>query len=169
MPETHVGEAAIVSIMAAASVESDLGRGVAENMSAPLQELPVNPEPEQPITHEQAVPTSSTRLEIPEVDVPVSVETEPEPSLTNLTSENRVSTLEVDEQHVLSSDNPETANVELNDDSIPLEPGSEVVDAVVEPELGTFESQTQHSPEETAEVSFIYDSWARFLLIAIKS
>ena len=164
MPETYVGEAAFVSIMAATSVESDLGRSVAENMSVPLQELPVNPEPEQPVTHEHAVPISSTHLEIPEVDVPVTIETEPRS--TNFTSEDTVSTFEVEEQHVLS-DNLEAANVELNDDSILLaaaEPGREVGEAVVEPVSGTFESQIQHSVEETAEVSFIYNSWARSLV-----
>ena len=166
MPETHVGEAAFASIMAAAFVESDLGRSVAENMSVSLQEFPVNPEPEQPVTHEHAVPISSTHLEIPEVDVPVTIETEPEPRSTNFTSEDTVSTFEVEEQHVLS-DNLEAANVELNDDSILLaaaEPGREVGEAVVEPVSGTFESQTQHSVEETAEVSFIYNSWARSLV-----
>ena len=169
MPETQVlGEAALVSIMPAASVESDLGRGFAENVSVPLQELPVNSEPEEPVTHEEAVPMSSSSLEIPEVDVPVTIETEPEPSSTNFTSEDKVSTLEVEERHVLlSSKNSDAANVELIDDSIPFaaaEPGPEVVEAVVAPVLGTSESQAQGSAEETAEVSHTHISSAGSLV-----
>ena len=168
VPETQVlGEAALVSIMPAASVESDLGRGFAENVSVPLQELPVNSEPEEPVTHE-AVPISSSSLEIPEVDVPVTIETEPEPSSTNFTSEDKVSTLEVEERHVLlSSKNSDAANVELIDDSIPFaaaEPGPEVVEAVVAPVLGTSEFQAQGSAEETAEVSHTHISSAGSLV-----
>ena len=69
VPETQVsGEAALVSLVAAATVESDLGRGAAENMSVPSQELPVNAEPEEPVTHEEAD-------EIPEVNVPITLDT----------------------------------------------------------------------------------------------
>jgi hypothetical protein len=157
VPETQVlDEAALVSIMAAGALESGLGRGVAENMSVPLQELPVNPELEEPATHEEAVTVSSSSLEIPEVDVPVTVETEAEPLSTNFTSEDKVST----QEHVLSLENPDAANAELNNDSVPLaaaESGPEVVDAAVAPVsvLGTSESQEQHSAEESTEVSFI--------------
>jgi hypothetical protein len=108
VPETQViGEAALVSIMAAAPVESDLGRGAAENISVPSQELPVNAELEEPVTHEEAD-------EIPEVNVPITVETEPK-------------ALEVEERHVLLS--PESReNIKSNDDIVPLaaaEPGPE--------------------------------------------
>ena len=66
--ETRVKEAAIVSIMAATAVESDLGRGIAENSSIPSQETP---EPEEPAAREEAdnvenqfeFITSSTKLE----------------------------------------------------------------------------------------------------------
>jgi hypothetical protein len=145
------GEAAIVPIMAAALVESDLGRGTAEDMSASSQELLVNPEPEERVTNMEAVP---------EVDVPITVETEPELHPTNSTSEDKVSTLEVEEQQaLLSPESRDAPNIELNDsdDIIPLaaaEPGPEVVAAVVAPVLGTFELQAQHSMEETTEVSF---------------
>ena len=149
-----------MSSMAATSVESDLRRGVAEDLSVPSEELPVNPEPEEPVTQEESVPISSSSLEIPEVDVPVTVETQPEPHLTNSISEDYVSTLEAEERHVLlSPENLEVDNVELNDDSIPLadaEPGLEVVANVEAPVLGTLElpSQAQRSVEETTEVSF---------------
>ena len=149
-------EAAIVSIMAAAVVESDLGGEAAENMSVPSQELPVNAEPEEPVTHEEEVPVSSTSLELPEV----TVETEPEPDSTNSTSEDKVSTLEMEEQHALSSpESREAANIELNDDIAPIaaaETGPEVMAAVVAPVLETSELQAQHSVEETTEVSFIH-------------
>ena len=159
VPETHFGDASLVSIMAAAAVESDQGRGITENVSIPSQELPVHPEHEEPVTHEEAVPVSSPSLEIPEVDVPVAAETEPEPCSTNFTSQDQDSTLEVEERHVLlSPENPELVNVELNDESVRLaaaEPGPEVVVAVEAPVLGTFASelQAQHSMEETTEVS----------------
>ena len=149
MPETHVfGEAALVSILAA---ESDLGREAVENISVPSQELPANAEPEESVTHEEATP---------EVNVPFTAETEPEPCSTYSTSEDKVSSLEVEEQHVLlSPESREAANIELNDDNISpaaVEPGPEVVAAVVAPALGTFELQAQHSVEETTEVSFTH-------------
>ena len=56
-------------------------------MSVLSQELPVNPEPGEAVTHEEATPVSSFSLEIPEVYVPFTVETQPEPSSTNFTSE----------------------------------------------------------------------------------
>jgi hypothetical protein len=149
VPETEAfGEAALVPIIpvAAVHVESDLEQGTAENISVPSQKLPVNAEPEEPVTHDEAD-------EIPEVNVPNSVETEPEPLLTNSTSEDKV--LEVEERHVLSPENREAANMELKDDIIPptaAEPGPEVV----APVLGTFELQAQHSVEETTEVSFTH-------------
>ena len=149
VPETQVfGEAALVSIMAAVSVESGLWQGAAD-MSVPSQELAVNSELEEPVTHEEAD-------EIPEVNDPISAETETEPFSTNSISDDKVSTLEVEEQqHVLlSPESHEAAYIELNDD-IPLaaaDPGPEVVAAVVAPVLGTFELQPQHS----TEVSFIY-------------
>ena len=156
MPENQViGEAAIVSIIAATSEESDLGRGTAENMSVPSQELLVNPEPEEPVAQE-GLPISSASLKIPEVDVPV--ETEPELRSTNFISEDKVSTLEVVERDV-SPESPEAANEELNDVSIPAaaaESGPEVVEAVVAPVLGTSDSQVQHSVEEMTEVSFTH-------------
>jgi hypothetical protein len=134
--ESHVDEAALVSIMAAAAVESDLGRGVAEDVSVSSKELPVNPEPEEPVTHEEAIPISSPSLEVPEVDAPVTSETEPEPHSTNFTSDDQISTPEVEEQHVLiPPENPEAANIELNDDNTPLaaaEPSPEVVAPVLE-------------------------------------
>ena len=158
MPESQIlGDAALVSTMAAAAVESDLGPGDAEKMSISSQELPVNPE--EPVTHEEAVPTSIS-LEISEVNVPITAETEPESRSTNSISEDNVSTLEVEEEHVLlSPDSREPANIELNDDNIPFsaaEPGPEVVEAVAAPVLGTSESQAQHSVEETAEVIFTH-------------
>jgi hypothetical protein len=170
LPETQVlGEAAIVSIMAAAAVESDLGRGDAEKMSISSPELPVNAEVEEPVTHKEAVPISSTSLEIPEVIVPITAETEPESRSMDSISEDKVSTLEVEERHVLlSPESRDPANIELNDDSIPLavaEPGPEAVEAVVAPVLGTSESQAQPSVEETTEVSFIYIPSADLLLI----
>ena len=159
VPETQdSGEAAIVPIMAAALVESELGRGTAEDMSASSQEPLVNPEPEERVTNEEAVHISSIGHETPEVDVPITVETQPELHPTNSTSEDQVSTLEVEEQQVLlsSTENLDAASIELNDsdDIIPLaaaEPGPEVVAAVVAPVL---ELQAQHSMEETTEVSF---------------
>ena len=160
MPETQdFGEAAIVPIMAAALVESDLGRGTAEDMSTSSQELLVNPEPEEPATHKEAVHISSIEQETPEVNVSITAETEPELHPTNSTSEDQVSPLEVEEQpELLSPESRDAANIELNDsDDIPLaaaEPGPEVVAAVVAPVLGTFELQAQHSLEETTEVSF---------------
>ena len=160
MPETQVlGEAALVSTMGAGSVESDLGTGFAENVSVPLQEPPLNSEPEEPVTHEETVPLSSNSLEIPEAYVPVTAETEPEPLLTDFTSEDKVSTLEMEEHVLLSPESREPANIELNDDNIPFsaaEPGPEVVEAVAAPVLGTSESQAQHSVEETAEVIFTH-------------
>ena len=151
-----LGGAALVSIMAAAAVESDLGQGVAENASVHSEELPVNPEPEETVTHEEPVPISSTSLEIPEANVPVTIETEPELRSMNFTTEHEASTLEVEERHVLlPPENPEAVN-ESNGESISHapEPGPEVVEAVVPPVLGTFESQAQDSLEETTEVSF---------------
>ena len=126
MPETQVfGEAALVS-MAVVPVESDLGREAAEIMSVSSQEPPLNAEPKEPVTHEEAAP---------EVHVPITAEAEPEPRPTNSsTSEDKVSTLEVEGQHVLPS--PER------------------------PVLGTFELQAQHSVEETTEVSFIHIPFA---------
>ena len=168
MPETQVlGEAALVSTMGAGSVESDLGTGFAENVSVPLQELPLNSDPEEPVTHEETVPLSSNSLEIPEAYVPVTAETEPEPLLTDFTSEDKVSTLEMEEHVLLSSENSDAANVELIDESIPLaaaEPGPEVVEAVVAPVLGTSESQAQYSVEETTEVIFTHVSSAGSLV-----
>lgn len=141
LPETQVfGEAAL---MAAVPVESDLERGGVENILVPSQELPANAETEEPATHEAAD-------EIPEVTVPISVETEREPLSTNSTS-----ALEVEERHVLLPENHEAANMELKDDIIPptaAEPGPEVVATVVAPVLGTFELQ-----EETTEVSFSHN------------
>ena len=161
MPETQdFGEAAIVPIMAAALVESDLGRGTTEDMSASSQELLVIPEPEERVTHKEAVHISSTEHETPEVNVSITAETEPELHPTDSTSEDQVSTLEVEEQQVLlSPESRDAANIELNDsdDIIPLaaaEPEPEVVAAVVAPVLETFELQAQHSVEETTEVSF---------------
>ena len=60
-----------MSIMAASAVESDRGRGMDENVSVPSQELPDNPELEEPTAHEEAdkvesqvdIITSSTNLE----------------------------------------------------------------------------------------------------------
>ena len=160
MPETHVfGEAALVSIMAAVPVESDLGREAAENMSVPSQELPVNVEPEEPVTHEEATP---------EVHVPITAEIEPESHSTNPISEDKVSTLEAEEEHVLlSSESREATNVESNDDIISpaaFEPGPEVMATVVAPVLGTSEPQAQHSVEETTEVSFTHISSAGSLV-----
>lgn len=146
LPETQVfGEAAL---MAAVPVESDLERGGVENILVPSQELPANAETEEPATHEAAD-------EIPEVTVPISVETEREPLSTNSTS-----ALEVEERHVLLPENHEAANMELKDDIIPptaAEPGPEVVATVVAPVLGTFELQAQESLEETTEVSFSHN------------
>ena len=170
MPETQdFGEAAIVPIIAAALVESDLGRGTTEDMSASSQELLVNPEPEEPVTHKEAVHISSTEHEIPEVNVPITVETEPEARSTNSTSDDKVSTLEVEEQQVLlSRESLDAANIELNEDipAAAAEPGPEleVVAAVVAPVLGTSELQAQDSVEETTEVSFIPIPLAGFLV-----
>ena len=174
LPETQVlGDAALMSIMAATAVESDLGRGDAEKMSISSQELPVNPEVEETVTHEEAVPISSTSLEISEVDVPITTETEPESRSTNSISEDNVSTFEVEGEYVLlSPKSREPANIELNDDSIPFtaaEPGPEIVEAVVAPVLGTSESQAQGSVEETAEVSLTIFLQQDLLLTAIKS
>jgi hypothetical protein len=146
VPETQVfGEAVH---MAAVPVESNLERRAAENILVPSQELPVNAEPEEPVSHEEAD-------EIHEVKVSISYETEPEPLSTNSASEDKA--LEVEERHVLlSPESREAADIELNDDIIPLaaaEPGPEVVAAVAAPVLGTFELQAQHSVEETTEVS----------------
>ena len=72
---------------------------------------------------------------------------------------------------LLSSENPEAANVEFNYDGISLaaaESGPDVVEAVVTPVLETFESQTQHSVEETTEVSFTHLQ-QDLLLIVIRS
>ena len=159
MPETQVfGEAALVSIMAAASVESDNGRGAAEDMSVPSQELPVNPEPEEPVTHEEAD-------EIRDVNVPITVETAPEPHSTNSTSEDKVSTLEMEERHVLlSPESHDAANIELDNDIAATKPGPEVVAAV----LGTFEFQEQYSVEETTKVSFSHTLSAGSLVDCIK-
>ena len=154
LPETQdFGEVAIVPIMAAALVVSDLGRGTAEDMSVPSQELSVKPEPEEPVIHKEAVHISSTSQEIPEVNVPV-IEIEPESRPTNSTSEDKASTLEVEEQQVPEGHDP--ANIELNDDIPPAAAGPEpeVVAAVMAPVVGTFELQAQHSVEETTEVSF---------------
>ena len=155
VPETQdFGEAALVPIMAAASIESDQGREAAENMSVISQELPVNSEPEEPATHKEAVHISSTSHEIPQVNVPVTLETEPEPRPTNSTSEDKASALEVEEQVPESHD---AASIELNDEIISppaAEPGPEVVAAVVAPAVGTSELQAQHSVEESTEVSF---------------
>ena len=151
--------------MAAASIESDNERGAAEDMSVPSQELPVNPDPEEPVTHEEAD-------EIPEVNVPITVETAPETRSTNSTFEDKISTLEMEEQHVLlSPESREAANIELNDDIIPraaAEPGPEVVAAVVAPVLGTFDLQAQRSVEETTEVSFTHIPSAESLVDCIK-
>jgi hypothetical protein len=151
------GEVALVSIMAAAPVESNPGQGTAENMSVPSQDLPVNAEAEEPVTHEEATP---------EVNVPFTVEAEPEPHSTDSTSEDKG--LEVEEQNVLlSPESREAADIELKDDIIPpaaAEPGPEVVAAVVVPVLGTFELQAQHSVEETTEVSFAHISSAGSLV-----
>ena len=115
----------------------------------------MNLDPEEPVTHEEAIPISSS-LEVPEVN---TVETEPEPSSTDFPSEDKVS-LEVEERDaLLSPENPEAVNVEFNDDSISLaaaEPGPDVVEAVETPVLETSESQTRHSVEETTGVSFIH-------------
>jgi hypothetical protein len=65
----------------------------------------------------------------------------------------------VEERHVLSPENRETADMELKDIISPTaaETGPEVVAAaVVAPVLGTFELQAQHSVEETTEVSFTH-------------
>ena len=140
----------------AAAVDSDLGRDLTENMSVPSEELPVNPEPEEPVIHEEAIPISSTSLEIPELDVPVTAETEPEPRPTNLASEDKASTLEVEERHLLlSPENPGVVDAESNDESVTVEPSLEVVEAVVAPALGSSEIQTYHSVEEMTEVGFI--------------
>jgi hypothetical protein len=151
MPESQTfAGAALVSIMAAAPVESVLGLGTAENISVPSQELPVNAEPEEPVTREEATP---------EVNVPFTVETEPETLSTNSTSEDKA--LEVEEQHLLlSPESRDAANIELKDDIIPLA-AAEPEPEVVAPVLGTFELQAQHSMEESAEVSFIHIPFAR--------
>ena len=113
-----LGGAALVSIMTAAAVESDLGQGVAENASVHSEELPVNPEPEETVTHEEPVPISSTSLEIPEANVPVTIETEPELRSMNFTTEHEASTLEVEERHILlPPEYPEAVN-ESNGESI---------------------------------------------------
>ena len=155
VPETQAsGEAALISIMAAVHVESDLEQGTAENTSVPSQELPVNEHAS--VTHEEAD-------EIPELDVPISVETEPEPLSTTTTSTSGDKTLDVEERHVLSPENREAANMELKDVIIPLtaaEPGPEVV----APVLGTFELQAQESVEETTEVSFSHNRSAGSLV-----
>ena len=156
VPETQVfNEAALVPIMAAVFVESNLEQETAENMSAPSQELPVNVETEEPVTNEEATP---------EVNVPFTAEPEPEPLLTNSSSEEKG--LEVEEQDV-SPESRDAANVELNDDIISLaaaEPGPEFVAAVVTPVSETFELLAQHSVEETTEVSFIHIPWAGSLV-----
>ena len=158
VPETQdFSEAALVPIMTAVSVGSDLGRGVVEDMSVSSQGLPVNPEPEEHVTHKEAVHISATRHETLEVNVPVTVETEPEVRSTSPTSEDKVSTLEVEEQALLSPESGDSTNIELNNDIIPLsaaEPEPKVVAAVVTPVLGTSELQAEHSVEETTEVSF---------------
>ena len=168
MPETQdFGEAVLVPIMAAALVESDLGRGIAEDISGPSQELPVNPETEEPVTHKEAVHISSIGHEIPEVNVPIIVETDPEARSTDSTSEDKVYTLEVEEQVLLSPESHDAANIELNKDIVPAaaaEPGPEVVAAVVAPVLGTFEPQAQHSVEETTEVSLTPIPLAGFIV-----
>jgi hypothetical protein len=164
MPKTQVfGEAALVPIMAAALIETDLA---AVDMSVPSQELPVNLESEKPVTYEEEV-LSSTGHEIPEVNVPITVEVEPELRSTNSTSEDKeVSTVEMEEQHVMvAPESRDAANIEWNNDIIPLaaaEPGPEIVAGVV---LGTFELQAQHSVEETTEVSFTLHSFSRISLI----
>jgi hypothetical protein len=163
VPETQVfNEAALVPIMAAVPVESDLEQRTAENMSIPSQEPPVNAEAEEPVTHVEATP---------EVNVPFTVEAEPEPLSTNSTSEDKG--LEVEEQDVLlSPESRDAANIELNDDIIPLaaaESGPEFVAAVVAPVLGTYELHAQHSVEETMEVSFIHIPSAGSLVDCIKS
>ena len=151
VPETHAfGEAAPVSIVAPASVESDLGRGTAENVSVPSQELPVDAEPKEPVTHEGATP---------EVHVPITTETEPEPHSRNSISEDKVSTLEAGEYVLPSPESHEAAYIELSDGIISPaagEPRPDVVAPVVTPVLGTSELQAQHSVEETMEVSFAH-------------
>jgi hypothetical protein len=127
----------------------------------------VNPEPEEPVTHEEAVPISSPSLEIPEVDAPLTAETEPEPHSTNFISDDQVSTFEVEEQHVLvPPENPEAVNIELNDDSTPLA-ATELSPEVAAPVLETFESEAQHSVEES-KVSFTLFLQQDNLFIAIK-
>jgi hypothetical protein len=145
VPETQAfGEAALAALvpfMAAVHVE----HGTAENISVPSQELPVNVEPEEPVTHEEVD-------KIPEVNnVPISVETEPEFLSTNSTSEDKAHEVEELERHVLSPENREAADMELKNDIISptaAEPGPEVV----APVLGTFELQAQHYVEKTTEV-----------------
>jgi hypothetical protein len=159
VPETQVfGEAALVPIMAAALIESGLA---AEDMSVPSQEPPVSLEHEEPVAHKEEV---HTRHEIPEVNVSITVETEPESRSTN-SEDKEIPTVEVEEQYVLvSPESRDAANIELNDDIIPLaaaEPGWEVIEGVVAPVLGTFELQAQHSVEETTEVSFTPHSFGR--------
>ena len=111
VPEIQVPtEAVLVPNTEEPAVPVELDLGAAENMSVPSQELSVNPEPEELVS--------------------IAVETEPEPLSTNSTSEDKISTLEVEEQHVL------------------LSSGS--------PDAETLEFQAQHSVEGTAEVSFTF-------------
>ena len=146
-----------MSIMAATSVESDFEKGTAENLSVSSQELPVNPEVED--SEAMAVPIYSTHLEIPEVNVPITAETEPESRSTDSISEDNVSITEVEDRHaLLTSESREAVDIDLNDDSIFLaaaEPVPEVVEEVAVPVLETSELQAEHSVEETTEVSFI--------------
>jgi hypothetical protein len=119
VPETHVWK-----VVAAAAVESELGRGAAEKISASSNDLLVNSEPQEP-EEAEAVPIPSS-IEIPGVNVPITAETEPESRSTNFTSDDQVSTLELEERHALPSpENPDAANVELDGDSIPPEPRTE--------------------------------------------
>jgi hypothetical protein len=102
-------------------------------MSAPSRELPLSPEPEKPAS--------------------IAVETEVEVLATNSPSENRVSTLEEEERHVL----PSSDDMELNEETIPpviAEPGPEDVAAVVATASEALDLQAQHSVEETTEVNF---------------
>ena len=126
--------------------------------SATTNGVPIDVEDQRDPSSSETAPNVQKDIEEvhSQVDDTSNIKDEP---IAEFSPKDKASTLEVEEERhmLLSPKNPEAANVELNDDSIPIavaEPRSEVVTAVVAPVLGTFELQAQHSVEETTEVNF---------------
>ena len=162
----EVGALALVQITEepAAPVELNLVQEAAANMSVLSQEPTVSPETEQPVTHKDAAHTKIPP--IPEVNVSATGETEPGPFTTNSTSGDKVSTLEMEEHVLLSSDSHDAAHMEPNDAIIPLTT-AETEPEVVASVSGTHELHTQHSVMETTQVSVIFNPSAGPLLNCI--